>query len=139
MRCKVTDFGMTRAKAIGQASEAAAAAACEVPHDAMTLAMTRCGTPYWTAPEIIQGDKYNESVSFLLYFFPSVRSFLVCHFLSCCRLLRYRSIFLLLACACSKLSPVFLRGRLKLRLSAAPTMPLSKRRVEISHLYKCHQ
>jgi serine/threonine protein kinase len=27
----------------------------------MTLAMTRCGTPYWTAPEIIQGHTYNET------------------------------------------------------------------------------
>lgn len=22
--------------------------------------MTRCGTPCWTAPEVISGDKYNE-------------------------------------------------------------------------------
>eukprot|EP01047_Picozoa_sp_COSAG01_P089815 COSAG01_NODE_21823_length_883_cov_1.285714_1_plen_87_part_10 len=33
----------------------------------MTMAMTRCGTPYWTAPEIITGQRYNESVDQYAY------------------------------------------------------------------------
>ena len=37
-RLKVTDFGLTRAKAQDVA--------------AMTAAMTQCGTPYWSAPEV---------------------------------------------------------------------------------------
>jgi serine/threonine-protein kinase CTR1 len=61
-RCKVTDFGMTRAKAMGQPTEAEAMAGGASPAEVMTLAMTRCGTPFWTAPEIIQGGTYNESV-----------------------------------------------------------------------------
>ena len=61
-RCKVTDFGMTRAKAMGQPTEAEAMAGGASPAEVMTLAMTRCGTPFWTAPEIIQGGTYNETV-----------------------------------------------------------------------------
>merc|ERR1711924_300926 len=33
----------------------------------MTLAMTRCGTPFWTAPEIVQGATYNEKVDQYAY------------------------------------------------------------------------
>ena len=41
-RCKVTDFGMTRAKALGQPTAEDTAAAGATPADVMTLAMTRC-------------------------------------------------------------------------------------------------
>ena len=44
---KITDFGLARVKAV-----------CST----QTQAMTQCGTPYWTAPEILNGEKYNESV-----------------------------------------------------------------------------
>ncbi|SPN79556.1 Serine/Threonine-protein kinase [Brazilian cedratvirus IHUMI] len=40
---KVADFGFARIKEDG-------------------ATMTRCGTPCWTAPEIIRGEKYNEKV-----------------------------------------------------------------------------
>jgi serine/threonine protein kinase len=66
-RCKVTDFGMTRAKALGQPTAEDAAAAGAAPAEVMTLAMTRCGTPFWTAPEIIRGTTYNEMVDQYAY------------------------------------------------------------------------
>lgn len=66
-RCKVTDFGMTRAKALGQDTGQNGAPPGSSPEQAMTLAMTRCGTPYWTAPEIIAGSRYNETVDQYAY------------------------------------------------------------------------
>lgn len=47
-RVKITDFGLARIKARGAGD-----------HTAM---MTQCGTPYWTAPEILKGEMYNERV-----------------------------------------------------------------------------
>jgi serine/threonine protein kinase len=39
---RITDFGLARIKARGAGD-----------HTAM---MTQCGTPYWTAPEILKGE-----------------------------------------------------------------------------------
>ena len=50
-RLKITDFGMTRAKAVSEGGG----------DDALvTQLMTECGTPYWTAPEMFAAKKYNE-------------------------------------------------------------------------------
>ena len=50
LKIKVTDFGMARAKAVSSGK------------DFGTELMTECGTPYWSAPELFQGLKYNEKV-----------------------------------------------------------------------------
>jgi serine/threonine protein kinase len=51
-RLKITDFGMTRAKAVIAGGD----------QQLQTAMMTQCGTPYWSAPEVLQGKCYNEKV-----------------------------------------------------------------------------
>jgi hypothetical protein len=52
MRVKITDFGLAKVKATTAGR---------------TQIMTTCGTPYWTAPEILLGKLYNESVDLYSY------------------------------------------------------------------------
>lgn len=49
-RLKITDFGMSRAKAVSEGYDG----------ELITEAMTECGTPYWTAPEMFAHTAYNE-------------------------------------------------------------------------------
>jgi len=49
-RLKITDFGLARAKAMASGAYG------------HTQQMTECGTPYWSAPELLRGEMYNESV-----------------------------------------------------------------------------
>ena len=44
---KITDFGLARMKG--------------VDGDMKTQVMTQAGTPYWSAPEVLRGEQYNES------------------------------------------------------------------------------
>ena len=44
-----------------------------------TGSMTVCGTPIWTAPEILRGESYNESVRFLLDLLSALSSLLFSH------------------------------------------------------------
>jgi serine/threonine protein kinase len=72
-RVKITDFGIAREKELrlGQ-----------------TGIMTVCGTPIWTAPEILRGDTYNEKAGVFTHFsatrsdtyfaLPDVFSFSIC-------------------------------------------------------------
>ena len=50
-----------------QPTEAEACGSGATAAEVMTLAMTRCGTPFWTAPEIVQGATYNEKVDQYAY------------------------------------------------------------------------
>ena len=45
LRVKITDFGLSREKLISHGK---------------TAQMTVCGTPLWTAPEVLKGESYNE-------------------------------------------------------------------------------
>ena len=49
---KITDFGLSRHK---QQEESSA-------KHRQTVIMTGCGTLYWMAPEVIKGERYNESI-----------------------------------------------------------------------------
>jgi serine/threonine protein kinase len=53
--CKISDFGLSRDKNVGESTMAA------------TEMMTGCGSILWMAPEILLGEKYNEKVDVFSY------------------------------------------------------------------------
>ena len=57
MLVKVTDFGLSRDKALSAVNTANVA----------TAMMTGCGSMLWMAPEILLGDTYNEKVDVFSY------------------------------------------------------------------------